>query len=172
MTRNAAALAVLTVALSCSAHAATVADLFGETTATNYKCYTRNYNADHMRNYPRQKVTEIKAKLYRDADSQMNTLHIQVRFKRKTGTYSNVFYCSDRNGKIDCGIDCDGGQVELTRLEGDKLTITNTRGFVVLGDCGDPDAREIVSVDNRRGGDDVFWLWRRLPSQCREVNFR
>jgi len=148
-------------------------------------CFGRVYDAQHLKAHPKQRVTNFH--IFRDFTPDPNSEMEQetreelikndgehgyvnvtalVRFRDRKGVFSNGLSCrSGDDGKVFCGIDCDGGSFNL-RPAGQSL-IADNNGFVVVGGCGaseeDQDHPEFVSP----GADDkTFRLDRQPLAQC------
>jgi hypothetical protein len=140
-------------------------------------CFGRVYDAAHLKTHPRQRVTsfhlsrEFKSDPYsedqgsgedelKSVDGEYGRVNVTayVRFRDRKGVYTNGLSCGKTDdGKIRCGVDCDGGAFNL-KTSGQSLLLEN-EGFVVVGGCG---ASEDDSENEERvspGADDkVFRL--------------
>jgi hypothetical protein len=148
-------------------------------------CFGRVYDAAHLREHPRQRVTSFH--LLRDFTPDTNSenepqtrqelldaeggeggigLTAYVRLRDRKGVYSNYFSCRPgEGGAVFCGIDCDGGSF-LMRPRGGSLLIEN-KGFVVVGGCGGSDEDQENPVVVSPGADDkVFRLDKQPLNQC------
>jgi hypothetical protein len=143
-------------------------------------CYTRRYDAAHLRAHPKQQVTAltfiVRVQQYEDISRAKRpedkvyfqfALSIQRRGeKRSLRTSGN---CFGGPGGIACDVDCDGGGVDLERLpQGDALLMRlRERGIHMYGDCdGD-------GVWVRPGEDDkAFRLQKAAVSICRALEQR
>ena len=151
-------------------------------------CFGRTYNAAHLREHPRQRVTSFH--ILRDfepdrhaeteplsradmIDSDGNNGYIALkaylRLRDRKGVYSNYFNCGrSEKGVVQCYIECDGGTF-LVRPSGGSLLIEN-QGFVVVGGCGASDEDFENPVEVRPGADDkTFRLDKQPLDQCTEL---
>lgn len=136
-------------------------------------CYARTYDAQHLSQHPKQRVTEMvlflryitlseeEATLVATEDGGIEkeyfrydfTLAAKVRDKRETLHAAGS--CNSAQ-TIGCGVDCDGGGIELEPVAGapDKLLVRLERIRMTLG-CGE----DSDDIDLEGGEDDkVFWL--------------
>ena len=148
-------------------------------------CFGRVYDAAHLKQRPKQRVTSFH--IFRDFNPDPNSEleqetreqsidadgtdgHVNVtafiRFRDRKGVFSNGLSCrTAEGGKVFCGIDCDGGSFNL-RPSGPSLLVDNN-GFVVVGGCGaseeEMERPEFVSP----GADDkTFRLDKQPVAQC------
>ncbi|HKY87649.1 MAG TPA: hypothetical protein VJL90_12875 [Pseudorhodoplanes sp.] len=134
-------------------------------------CFGRVYDAAHLAAHPKQRVTsfhivrqfkddpnlevdptpeqEIKEN---DGEHGYVIVTAYVRFRDKAGVYSNGLTCRRSEGKVFCGIDCDGGSFNL-KPSGQSLLLENN-GFVVVGGCGASEDEQENEEYVRPGADD------------------
>lgn len=111
-------------------------------------CFARSYSSAHLAQNPGQNVAAITA-WFRPGTADSGgapTLRVQARLAnqgraRAEGLGGTVLaqtaYCFAENASWVCGVECDGGMMEIGRLKGDTLDLT-TRYFLI-GDvegCG------------------------------------
>jgi hypothetical protein len=130
-------------------------------------CFGKTYDAEHLRQNPKQRVTRFhlfrdftvdKAAespplsagefLDRDGEGGHVGLMAYVGFRDKPGVFTNWLGCqksSDGKG-AHCGVECDGGGFKLGAR--DKALLVENEGFVVTGGCGanedDQERRDFV----------------------------
>jgi len=64
--------------------------------------------------------------------------NVVVRFRDKSGWYGNDLTCRpSRDGGVTCGVDCDGGDFDLSHKESWLRFILGGSGLTVRGSCGD-----------------------------------
>jgi hypothetical protein len=134
-------------------------------------CFGRIYDAAHLSAHPKQRVTSFHiARQFRedpnlevdptpeqemkDIDGEHGRVLVTayVRFRDKKGVYSNGLSCGQNDGKVFCGIDCDGGSFNL-KPSGQSLLLENN-GFVVVGGCGASEDEQENEEYVRPGADD------------------
>lgn len=149
-------------------------------------CFGRIYDARHLADHPKQRVTSFY--LFRDltpdlakedrpdtpeerrvasgADGNFS-LMAYVRFRDKPGKlfWHSLGCHKTENGNTRCGIDCDGGSFVLKPQ--DRSLLLENNGFTVIGGCGESEdeaeERDFVAP----GADDkLFRLEPKEVSAC------
>ncbi len=103
-----------------------------------YACFVRRYDGDHLARHPRQKVNAMKllvtAEIPQDEENKDKTTHYSFRlglkYRHRSGDYDssgscNHFVPEDRGNEIrlGCGVDCDGGGIDVAMSKDDKSAI-------------------------------------------------
>lgn len=148
-------------------------------------CFGRVYDAEHLASHPKQRVTifhlsrEFKPDPYsehdpspeaemKDVDGDYGNVLVTayVRFRDRPGVYANGLTCRKNDeGKVFCGVDCDGGRIDL-KASGQSLLLENY-GFVVVGGCGaSEDEREQTEIVAPGADDKVFRLDPKPVAAC------
>lgn len=148
-------------------------------------CFGRVYDAKHLASRPKQQVTafhlsrEFKPDPFSENepateeetkgyDGQYGHVNVTayIRFRDRKGVYANTLNCGKTgDGKVVCGVDCDGGSFNL-RPAGDALLLENN-GFVVVGGCGaSEDERENEAYVSPATDDKLFRLERKPFAAC------
>lgn len=148
-------------------------------------CFGRVYDATHLASHPKQRVTsfhlsrEFKRDPYseyepspesemKDVDGEYGRVIVTayVRFRDRKGVFTNGLSCGKGDdGKVLCGIDCDGGSFSL-RPSGQSLLLENN-GFVVVGGCGASEDEQENEEHVSPGADDkLFRLDSRPVAAC------
>ena len=84
-----------------------------------YSCYSRQYDAAHLQNHPKQNVTDIKVFVDSSYDEtwKHRTYQIEmgVSFRGLKHAYEVSGDCATVDGEksLACGVDCDGGQFNI-----------------------------------------------------------
>lgn len=102
--------------------------------ANTYACFVRKYDADHLARHPDQKVTGMKllftSELFEGNTSLEQHFRLGVSFRSKRGAYDSSGSCSyfhpedaPREIRYGCGVDCDGGGINIAMGKDDKSTI-------------------------------------------------
>ena len=112
-------------------------------------CFARSYDAAHLAKHPKQKVTDIKFHLayYKHEvdegypDGQRNYYFALLAKRRGETQFATAFgECSTYEGNIRCGVDCDGGGVNIAK-SGDGISIAfgDSWGISLTNECGSGD---------------------------------
>lgn len=134
-------------------------------------CYERVYDQRHLAEHPQQHVRAMRLRFYRQPESQTvsATMNLQFRdgsrrYREPQSTYVAGFICRREQGRVTCGVECDGGSVAL-RYSGRnpaEITLDASEGFAMSPSCPDEDRFERF---NPRPDDRVFRL-RRVGADC------
>ena len=150
-------------------------------------CFGRTYDAAHLKQHPKQRVTsfhlfrdftpdatkempqETREKMIADDGDGGMQIMAYVRFRDRTGLFFNGLSCMNyAESGVRCGIDCDGGGFRL-KPSGDSLLLENN-GFVVIGGCGASEDEAEQADQVLPGADDkVFRLDRKSVAECRAL---
>jgi hypothetical protein len=161
------------LAASCLS-AAAVSDselaLFGKDPGKDkaFACYVRRYDAAHLKSHPKQNVADMMLFVNSFVDSDTGrqyTLGIGVHFRKKATLFQLAGGCSaasDGKNALNCGIDCDGGRIDVRVKDADSILVSIPDGAQTW-DAGDPDP-----PPNARFGldDKLFRLDRTKPQDC------
>ncbi len=144
-------------------------------------CWRRIYSRDHLAKHPAQTVTDIEFRLAyqtygpdKDFPEMLHSYMFQLLARRRgeTKRLQNVGNCMIRDdGRVFCGIDCDGGGVYLRHRDGNRKLLV---GFdemwgIALTDCGGEteEADEPEAVPLVPGKDDKSFLLDRVDdAEC------
>ena len=139
-------------------------------------CFVRTYDADHLKRHPKQKVTELVLFLrYITLSEEDATListenggtekqyfrydfTLAVKVKDRDATLYASGDCASGEG-IGCGVDCDGGGIEIEPIAGndDTVLVRLERIRMTLG-CGDGEEVELEG-----GADDKVFKLTKAP---------
>jgi hypothetical protein len=152
-------------------------------------CFGRIYDADHLRQNPKQRVTRfhlfrdftvdktaesppLSAGEFRERDGEAGSVGLTayIGFRDKPGVFTNWLGCgksSDGKG-VHCGVECDGGGFRIGAR--DTALVVENEGFVVTGGCGanedDQERRDFV----KPGEADRRFVLNPLPlAQCTAI---
>jgi hypothetical protein len=142
-------------------------------------CYARRYDAAHLRQHPRQRITAMSFRLAVEAydppsekaerpeDKVYYTFSMTVN---RRGDKRRLYTAGDCSGgdTISCAVDCDGGYVTLDKKPpADTLIVRlNDDGIVMFHDCD-----EGKGVPVKAGADDkVFRLSKAPDNLCWDPN--
>jgi hypothetical protein len=150
------------------AHADSLFEKYFANPDSGRPCYTRAYDAQHLRRNPHQKVRQIilafhhgKAGRDKPANARQFEVALALMVKDTTELFTSPAYCStERNGFV-CQVEGDGGTFRITPGSNDGLTIE------VVGDGlrfeGESNA---IEVGGKRSDDNRFILPRVDPERC------
>ncbi len=168
-----ACVSVTAFAASRSKPAPKIDDVFKGVTFTQPKCFGREYSRQELKARPLQTVEQIKLKLMKyaaDPVTESRGLKIEVRLAKEEGmNYHAEFSCQNYKGEMLCGIDCDGGHVDIAAFNGTSMTLIND-GFMIQGGCGDEGTAVTKFLKAVKGGDDVFKLQALPQSYCTDAS--
>ncbi len=111
-------------------------------------CFARDYSADHLKKNPRQNVASLRLNFLKGTEMSGGapTLEVIVRLAdqgraRAEGMggamLTQTAYCFEDGGKWTCGVECDGGIMEIGRIKGDTLDVQTNNFWVGNTDeCG------------------------------------
>lgn len=153
--------------------AALQAQVFGHALGKDagFACFSRVYDKPHLASHPKQNVTSIMLLVKGvTEDSVHYNASVDFRF-RKSGKHFQAYgECpsvaveGSKPGELHCGIDCDGGTINVNLKDADTLLVKLPDGIAV----SDPaDANDQGPSMGRFGSDDkVFKLTRVSGSNC------
>jgi len=142
---------------------------------TTYACFIRNYDAEHLAKHPRQKVAAMKLLVTAENVSEDKTVNysfrLGVKYRHRTGNFDssgscNHFVPEDAAGEIrlGCGVDCDGGGLNVALSTDDKSAIIRLERVRIWQNNKPDDEAEHSLV---AGADDkVFRLDRADNREC------
>ena len=138
-------------------------------------CWSRSYDAAHLKAHPAQNVAAMNFAISYAAESaeyaEQYSFLIQAELRDGT-TGANTGPCSESDGQIMCGVECDGGYVMLeARSGGSVLLDLETSGSIYLeGGCGSENEDGGFALE--AGADDREFLLRPVPAkQCNQALF-
>lgn len=144
--------------------------------ATEYACFSRHYDAQHMAQHPLQKVTVMRILVSAERDPEDKKLaysfRLGVNFRNRPGDFDSSGDCAHLTGddaakeKIDfaCGVDCDGGGISINLAQDNASVLVKLEAIRIWkGKNFDEDAATELTA----GADDkVFRLDRANLSDC------
>jgi hypothetical protein len=144
-------------------------------------CFTRTYDAEHLQQHPNQKVTDLilfikyttldeqDAILIARDDGGTDKQYFEYDFtlaaavKGQAHTLYASGDCSSAEG-IGCGVDCDGGGIEIEPLAEDTTLVRLKRIRMTLGCGGGSEVDLEAGEDNK-----VFKLTKAPPPLCESM---
>jgi hypothetical protein len=146
--------AVLVGVISLSAAAIGAAELAdfvpAETDATS--CWQRIYSEAHLASHPDQQVTAMTLLMsyeqFEDTSEGMHYFGVDVALRDgRKGTTGGGCWLSD--GAVRCGVDCDGGGLELSlNADGSVLADLEAYGYIRIdSECGGGEGAESFPLE-------------------------
>jgi hypothetical protein len=144
-----------------------------------YACFVRKYDARHLAQHPRQKVTAMKLLVTAEwipEDTQLNhSFDLALRYRNRRGVFDSGGSCGHADPEaaadskepgLSCSVDCDGGGMGIVLTNNDQsVTLHVSRLRIWRGK--DPD--EAASESLAGPDDSVFRLDRADISECRSL---
>lgn len=127
-------------------------------------CYARVYSQQHLAKHPKQKVAEIQFRLtyyrhepddYTPQGQRNYYFEVLARLRGQNDLMTSMGECTPAGSSIFCGVDCDGGGVNVTRRPPDKILVSLAEmgRLRMTNGCDESD-----SVDLEAGEDDKEFL--------------
>jgi hypothetical protein len=102
-----------------------------------YACFVRRYDPDHLARHPKQKVSAMKLLVTAEIPQEEEikekvtySFRLGLKYRHRAGDFDssgscNHFVPEDRGHEIHlgCGVDCDGGGIEVAMSKDDKSAI-------------------------------------------------
>ena len=155
--------------------------LFGRDVAAKgktYACFTRRYDATHLRQHPQQKTTAMKllvsAEMASDDKLTNYSFTLGVTFRDRKGHFDTMGSCGHPNAEqeggdklvLGCGVDCDGGGLQIEMANGDKAVIVRIDRVAIWNNDRPDDERDSFEA----GVDDkAFRLDRVAMDECKSL---
>jgi hypothetical protein len=142
-----------------------------------YACFVRRYDAAHLAQHPKQKVSAMKLLVTAEDAPEDKTVNYSFRlgfkYRHRTGNFDSSGFCShtvaeNTSGEIrlGCGVDCEGGGIEVAMKDEKSALIRLERIRIWERNKADDDA----SNDLVAGADDkIFRVDRADLHECSEL---
>lgn len=143
---------------------------------TAYACFVRRYDADHLARHPKQKVAAMKLLISAESDEEskqvQNSFRLGFRYRHRSGDFDSSGSCGShavllKDGdevRLGCGVDCEGGGIEVALSKDNKSAIVRLEQVRVWQNNKPDDEAERSLV---AGADDrIFRLDRTANSDC------
>jgi hypothetical protein len=149
----------------------------GPVGAKSFACFVRHYDANHLAQHPKQKVSAMKLLVEAETVPEDKTINysfrIGIQYRDRPGNFDSGGYCnhalSTKAGRVtayECGVDCEGGGLTMA-LSNDNKAATVHIGRVMVSDRSKPESE---SGEMRSGSDDkVFRVDRADAGECAEL---
>jgi hypothetical protein len=138
-------------------------------------CFVRRYDASHLAQHPKQKVSSMKLLVTAENHPKEPTAYaykVGVQLRNKPGNFDGRSACShmvDDDGKkisFSCDVECGGGGLEIALSKDDKSAIVNLE-VIGVWDRKHP-KRDAMTLEG--GADDkVFRLDRVDNAECADL---
>jgi hypothetical protein len=142
-----------------------------------YACFVRRYDTSHLAQHPRQKVSAMKLLVTAENPPEEKTTNysfrIGVQYRHRPGKFDSSGYCNhvvaeDKGNEIRyCGVDCDGGGIDVA-MKDDKSAIIRLERIVVW-DRNKPDDEEARDALLADADDKIFQVRRADLRECAEL---
>ena len=143
---------------------------------TEYACFSRHYDAEHLAEHPLQKVSIMRLLVSTERDPEDKTLkysfRLGVNFRNRPGDFDSSGDCARLTGedaakqKIDfgCSVDCDGGGIDINLAQDNAYVIVTLSGIRIWKGKDNDDG---AATELKAGADDkVFHLDRVNVNEC------
>lgn len=149
-----------------------------------YACYVRRYDAAHMAQHPKQKVTVMKllisAEMVPDDKVLEYSFRLGVNFRDRPGDFDSSGDCGHAavtkvpdpaetvipaGTDIVCSVDCDGGGVTVSLANNDASLIVKPLERIRIWKGKDPDESAATAL-NAGTDDKIFRLDRTKLDEC------
>ncbi|MDA9467224.1 hypothetical protein [Bradyrhizobium sp. CCBAU 53415] len=142
----------------------------------SYACFVRRYDAGHLARHPKQKVASMKLLVSAETDREDKQLHnsfrLGFRYRHRHGDFDTSGSCGSHavllsqgdEVRMGCGVDCEGGGIEVGLSRDNKSAIIRLEQVRVWQNNKPDDEAEQSLV---AGADDrIFRLDRADNSEC------
>ena len=142
-----------------------------------YACFVRRYDASHLAQHPKQKVSAMKLLVTAEDAPEDKTVNYSFRlgfkYRHRAGNFDSSGYCNhivaENTGgeiRLGCGVDCEGGGIEVAMKDDKSALIRLERIRIWERNKADDDA----SDDLVAGADDkIFRVDRSDLHECSEL---
>jgi hypothetical protein len=148
----------------------------GPTGQKTYACFVRRYDAGHLAQHPKQKVSSMKllvtAEIPPEEQTTNYSFRLGVQYRHRPGKFDSSGSCghvvAEDNGdeiRLGCGVDCDGGGIDVA-MKDDKSAVIRLQR-IMLWQRNKPDdgpTNELVAGTDDR----IFRVDRADLRECAE----
>jgi hypothetical protein len=143
----------------------------------SYACFVRQYDADHLAQHPKQKVSAMKLLVAAEkppGEPINYSFRLGIKYRHRSGNFDSSGYCNHTTAeasageiRFGCGVDCEGGGIEVALSKDDTSAIVRLERITVWNrDKPDPEAGDALLA----GADDrIFRVDRAEASECAEL---
>jgi hypothetical protein len=149
----------------------------GPLSQKTYACFVRRYDASHLAQHPKQKVSAMKLLVTAEDAPEDKTVNYSFRlgfkYRHRAGNFDSSGFCShivaENTGgeiRLGCGVDCEGGGIQVAMKDEKSALIRLERIRIWERNKPDDDA----SNDLVAGADDkIFRVDRTDLHECSEL---
>ena len=149
----------------------------GPLSQKTYACFVRRYDASHLALHPKQKVSAMKLLVTAEDAPEDKTVNYSFRlgfkYRHRAGNFDSSGFCShivaENSGgeiRLGCGVDCEGGGIEVAMKDDKSALIRLERIRIWERNKPDDDA----SNDLVAGADDkIFRVDRADLHECSDL---
>lgn len=149
----------------------------GPLSQKTYACFVRRYDASHLAQHPKQKVSAMKLLVTAEEAPEDKTVNYSFRlgfkYRHRAGNFDSSGFCShvvaENSGgeiRLGCGVDCEGGGIGVAMKDDRSALIRLERIRIWERNKADDDA----SNDLVAGADDkIFRVDRAELRECAEL---
>jgi hypothetical protein len=149
----------------------------GPLSQKTYACFVRRYDTSHLAQHPKQKVSAMKLLVTAEDAPEDKTVNYSFRlgfkYRHRPGNFDSSGFCShivaENSGgeiRLGCGVDCEGGGIEVAMKDDKSALIRLERIRIWERNKPDDDA----SNDLVAGADDkIFRVDRTDLHECSEL---
>jgi hypothetical protein len=142
-----------------------------------YACFVRRYDARHLAQHPKQKVSAMKLLVTAADAPEDKTINYSFRlgfkYRHRAGNFDSSGYCdhivAENTGgeiRLGCGVDCEGGGIQVAMKDEKSALIRLER--IKIRERNKPD--DDASHDLVAGADDkIFRVDRADLHECSEL---
>jgi hypothetical protein len=142
----------------------------------SYACFVRLYDANHMARHPKQKVSAMKLSVTAEAAEEKTINHwfdLGFRYRHCADSFDSSGHCSrivaensGREIRLGCGVDCEGGGIEVAMKDHRSALIRLERIRIWERNKVDDDAGDnlVAGADDR-----IFRVERADLHECSEL---
>ena len=102
-----------------------------------YACFVRRYDAGHLAQHPTQKVSALKLLVTAEDAPEDKTVNYSFRlgfkYRHRPGNFDSSGFCNhvvtEKSGneiRLGCGVDCEGGGIEVAMSTDDKSALSGS----------------------------------------------
>jgi len=154
--------------------------MFGSPELANaHACFVRRYDAEHLAQHPKQKVSAMKLLVgteYAPDDRTINYLYrVGVQYRDRPGNFDTIGYCDHaiateggHGVRFECDVDCEGVGMTIALSKDNKSAVAGI-GHVMVKNRDKPDDDHARETLPGAGDDKSFRVDRADLSECAEL---
>jgi hypothetical protein len=107
-----------------------------------HACFVRHYDASHLAQHPKQKVSSMKLLVTAEKPPEEKTTNysfrLGIQYRHRPGNFDSSGFCnhviaeiSGNEVRFGCGVDCEGGGIKVALSKDDKSAIIRLDKIVV-----------------------------------------